>query len=95
MSLENAPDEVKLAVDLIVLLEENQLLREPCYARWKSLCVIMKTSSKARKTARNINDYCLVERRGEWHSRRNNSRPLDGSWNDFPLHRTMRFSDRC
>ncbi|MFV0570555.1 MAG: DUF2496 domain-containing protein, partial [Citrobacter portucalensis] len=24
MSLENAPDEVKLAVDLIVLLEENQ-----------------------------------------------------------------------
>ncbi|CBG87303.1 pleiotropic regulatory protein RsmS [Citrobacter rodentium] len=25
MSLENAPDEVKLAVDLIVLLEENQL----------------------------------------------------------------------
>ncbi|HBC5289694.1 TPA: pleiotropic regulatory protein RsmS [Citrobacter koseri] len=25
MSLENAPDDVKLAVDLIVLLEENQL----------------------------------------------------------------------
>ena len=25
MSLENAPDEVKLAVDLIVLLEENQM----------------------------------------------------------------------
>ncbi|EIA0431055.1 pleiotropic regulatory protein RsmS [Salmonella enterica] len=25
MSLENAPDEVKLAVDLIVLLEENRL----------------------------------------------------------------------
>lgn len=25
MSLENAPDEVKLAVDLIALLEENQL----------------------------------------------------------------------
>ncbi|HCB1652951.1 TPA: pleiotropic regulatory protein RsmS [Citrobacter farmeri] len=25
MSLENAPDEVKLAVDLIVLLEENQV----------------------------------------------------------------------
>ncbi|EPY6659409.1 DUF2496 domain-containing protein, partial [Shigella sonnei] len=24
MSLENAPDDVKLAVDLIVLLEENQ-----------------------------------------------------------------------
>ncbi|HGN9370447.1 TPA: pleiotropic regulatory protein RsmS [Citrobacter pasteurii] len=25
MSLENAPDDVKLAVDLIVLLEENQV----------------------------------------------------------------------
>lgn len=25
MSLENAPEEVKLAVDLIMLLEENQL----------------------------------------------------------------------
>ncbi|HCB2208521.1 TPA: pleiotropic regulatory protein RsmS [Citrobacter farmeri] len=25
MSLENAPDEIKLAVDLIVLLEENQV----------------------------------------------------------------------
>ncbi|WP_434717752.1 pleiotropic regulatory protein RsmS [Raoultella ornithinolytica] len=25
MSLENAPDEVKLAVDLIMLLEENQV----------------------------------------------------------------------
>ena len=29
MSLENAPDDVKLAVDLIVLLEENQI---PWYA---------------------------------------------------------------
>ena len=28
MSLENAPDEVKLAVDLIVLLEENQVASE-------------------------------------------------------------------
>ena len=28
MSLENAPDEVKLAVDLIVLLEENQVAPE-------------------------------------------------------------------
>lgn len=30
MSLENAPDEVKLAVDLIMLLEENKVLRKPC-----------------------------------------------------------------
>lgn len=30
MSLENAPDEVKLAVDLIMLLEENKFLRKPC-----------------------------------------------------------------
>ena len=28
MSLESAPDEVKLAVDLIVLLEENQVAPE-------------------------------------------------------------------
>ena len=28
MSLENAPDEVKLAVDLIMLLEENQIKPE-------------------------------------------------------------------
>lgn len=35
MSLENAPDDVKLAVDLIVLLEENQIpARAPCCARW-------------------------------------------------------------
>lgn len=32
MSLENAPDDVKLAVDLIVLLEENQILPVPCCA---------------------------------------------------------------
>jgi hypothetical protein len=30
MSLENAPDEVKLAVDLIMLLEETKFLRKPC-----------------------------------------------------------------
>ncbi|TGE18681.1 DUF2496 domain-containing protein, partial [Salmonella enterica subsp. enterica serovar Poona] len=29
MSLENAPDEVKLAVDLIVLLEENRFPARP------------------------------------------------------------------
>ena len=29
MSLENAPDDVKLAVDLIVLLEENQIAAKP------------------------------------------------------------------
>ncbi len=35
MSLENAPDDVKLAVDLIVLLEENQIpARTACCARW-------------------------------------------------------------
>ena len=34
MSLENAPDDVKLAVDLIVLLEEIRSLPVPCCARW-------------------------------------------------------------
>ncbi|MFP1454948.1 DUF2496 domain-containing protein [Escherichia coli] len=34
MSLENAPDDVKLAVDLIVLLEENGSQPAPCCARW-------------------------------------------------------------
>jgi len=32
MSLENAPEEVKLAVDLIMLLEENQLEPETVLA---------------------------------------------------------------
>lgn len=32
MSLENAPEEVKLAVDLIMLLEENQLNPETVLA---------------------------------------------------------------
>ncbi len=30
MSLENASDEVKLAVDLIMLLESHQIRRKPC-----------------------------------------------------------------
>lgn len=32
MSLENAPEEIKLAVDLIMLLEENQLEPETVLA---------------------------------------------------------------
>ena len=34
MSLENAPDDVKLAVDLIVLLEENQIPARTVLRRW-------------------------------------------------------------
>lgn len=30
MSLENAPDEVKLAVDLIMLLENHEIQRRRC-----------------------------------------------------------------
>ena len=36
MSLENAPDDVKLAVDLIVLLEENQIPASTAMMRRKS-----------------------------------------------------------
>lgn len=37
MSLEDAPDEVKLAVDLIMLLEEHAIAPETVLKRWK-LC---------------------------------------------------------
>lgn len=39
MSLENAPDEVKLAVDLIVLLEENRL---PARTVLRALEIVMR-----------------------------------------------------
>lgn len=44
MSLENAPDEVKLAVDLIMLLEENRVSAKRCWERWILLSVTMKTN---------------------------------------------------
>lgn len=43
MSLENAPDEVKLAVDLIVLLEENQIEPETVL---KALEIVKKDYEK-------------------------------------------------
>jgi aromatic ring-opening dioxygenase catalytic subunit (LigB family) len=43
MSLENAPDEVKLAVDLIMLLEENKVPAQTVLARWKLSVGTMKT----------------------------------------------------
>ncbi|WAD33110.1 pleiotropic regulatory protein RsmS [Citrobacter braakii] len=43
MSLENAPDEVKLAVDLIVLLEENQMEPETVL---KALEIVKKDYEK-------------------------------------------------
>lgn len=39
MSLENAPDEVKLAVDLIILLEENRL---PAQTVLRALEIVMR-----------------------------------------------------
>ena len=48
MSLENAPDEVKLAVDLIVLLEENQL---PARTVLRALEIVMRDYENKLKTA--------------------------------------------
>lgn len=50
MSLENAPDEVKLAVDLIVLLEENQL---PARTVLRALEIVMRDYENKLKTAEN------------------------------------------
>ncbi|AWS98036.1 MULTISPECIES: pleiotropic regulatory protein RsmS [Citrobacter] len=48
MSLENAPDEVKLAVDLIVLLEENQL---PARTVLRALEIVMRDYENKLKSA--------------------------------------------
>ncbi|WP_072016870.1 MULTISPECIES: pleiotropic regulatory protein RsmS [Erwinia] len=45
MSLENAPDEVKLAVDLIMLLEENDIAPETALA---ALLIVQKDFEKKR-----------------------------------------------
>ncbi|MFH8133705.1 pleiotropic regulatory protein RsmS [Pantoea osteomyelitidis] len=43
MTLENAPDEVKLAVDLIMLLEENQL---PAQTVLAALAIVQRDFEK-------------------------------------------------
>ena len=48
MSLENASDEVKLAVDLIVLLEENQL---PVRTVLRALEIVMRDYENKLKSA--------------------------------------------
>lgn len=50
MSLENAPDEVKLAVDLIVLLEENQVAPETVLKALEIVKRITKRNSFSSKT---------------------------------------------
>lgn len=45
MTLENAPDEVKLAVDLIQLLEENRLPAETVLA---ALAIVQRDFEKKR-----------------------------------------------
>ncbi|EBR3539038.1 DUF2496 domain-containing protein [Salmonella enterica] len=60
MSLENAPDEVKLAVDLIVLLEENRL---PARTVLRALEIVMRdyeNKLKVRKTTRKQSNCPLV-----------------------------------
>lgn len=52
MSLENAPDEVKLAVDLIVLLEENRL---PARTVLRALEIVMRDyENKLKKYGRRL-----------------------------------------
>ncbi|MCU5771979.1 pleiotropic regulatory protein RsmS [Erwiniaceae bacterium BAC15a-03b] len=47
MSLENAPDEVKLAVDLIMLLEENRLAPQTVLA---ALAIVKRDFEKKLAT---------------------------------------------
>ncbi|MFP1463584.1 pleiotropic regulatory protein RsmS [Escherichia coli] len=47
MSLENAPDDVKLAVDLIVLLEENQI---PASTVLRALDIVVKRDYEKKLT---------------------------------------------
>ncbi|MES0299877.1 pleiotropic regulatory protein RsmS [Citrobacter sedlakii] len=54
MSLENAPDEVKLAVDLIVLLEENQL---PPRTVLRALKIVMRDYENKLKSAEDGSQY--------------------------------------
>ncbi len=49
MSLENAPDEIKLAVDLIQLLEENQLPADTVLA---ALAIVQRDFEKKRAAKR-------------------------------------------
>lgn len=49
MSLENAPDEIKLAVDLIQLLEENRLPAETVLA---ALAIVQRDFEKKRAAER-------------------------------------------
>lgn len=55
MSLESAPEEVKLAVDLIMLLEENQLATQTVLA---ALAIVQKDFEKkaAAEKARSVAD---------------------------------------
>ncbi|UMG89470.1 pleiotropic regulatory protein RsmS [Klebsiella pneumoniae] len=48
MSLENAPDDVKLAVDLIVLLEENRI---PARTVLSALDIVKRDYAKKLKNA--------------------------------------------
>ena len=97
MSLENAPDQVKLAVDLIVLLEENQLTSTNGATRavWRSSCVIMKTNLKLRKAPRKLINCPLVCHWLRCQSRRNITTITDRSWNDSPPHPTTRSFGKC
>ena len=49
MSLENAPDDVKLAVDLIVLLEENQI---PARTVLRALDIVKRDYEKKLQSMR-------------------------------------------
>ena len=44
MTLDTAPDDIKLAVDLIQLLEENRCPRPRCWLRWRLSSAIMSRS---------------------------------------------------
>ncbi|MDF7680368.1 pleiotropic regulatory protein RsmS [Enterobacteriaceae bacterium ESL0689] len=55
MSLENAPDEIKLAVDLIMLLEQSQL---PAQTVLEALEIVKRDYEKKLKAAGESDTAC-------------------------------------
>lgn len=95
MSLENAPDDVKLAVDLIVLLEENQL---PAQTVLRALEIVKRdyeNKLKTRKTPRKAIKRGLVRPHRQCQSLRRDTMTTDSSWNDFQPRRMMRYFGNC
>lgn len=70
MSLENAPDEIKLAVDLIMLLEENKVPAQTVLAALEIIRRDYENKVKVRKGPRKTRQSSLLPNRWGWQSHR-------------------------